>query len=60
MNLIQLSPIGPQFNARLSPGDFGVDGGQFIALTLSAVPEPSSTALLGLGLSSLLLRRKRS
>lgn len=27
---------------------------------LSVVPEPSSTALLGLGLSSLLLRRKRS
>ena len=25
-----------------------------------AVPEPSSTALLGLGLSSLLLRRKRN
>jgi len=24
------------------------------------VPEPSSTALLGLGLSSILLRRKRS
>jgi len=30
------------------------------AFTLHVVPEPSSTALLGLGLSSLLLRRKRS
>jgi len=29
-------------------------------ITLSQVPEPSSTALLGLGLSSLLLRRRRS
>ena len=60
MNLIQLSPSGPQFNARLSTGDFAIDGGQFIALTLSAVPEPSSITLLGLGLSSLLLRRRRS
>jgi len=59
MNLIFLSG-GPQFNARLSTGDFGIDGGQFIALTLSAVPEPSSITLLGLGLSALLLRRKRS
>ena len=49
MNLISLSPSGPQFNARLSTGDFGIDGGQFIALTLSAVPEPSSITLLGLG-----------
>jgi hypothetical protein len=30
------------------------------SMFLSFVPEPSSTALLGLGLSSLLLRRKRS
>ena len=35
-------------------------GGNQILLTLTAVPEPSSTALLGLGLSALLLRRKRS
>lgn len=31
-----------------------------LSLTTTAVPEPSSTALLGLGLCSLLLRRKRS
>ena len=43
-------------------GGFGeldyTTGGQI--RLLSVVPEPSSTALLGLGLSSLLLRRKRS
>jgi hypothetical protein len=31
-----------------------------LSLTTFAVPEPSSTALLGLGLSAMLLRRKRS
>ena len=31
-----------------------------VVLTIVAIPEPSSTALLGLGVSSLLLRRKRS
>ena len=31
-----------------------------ITFTLTAIPEPSSTVLLGLGLSSLLLRRRRS
>ena len=55
MNLIFLSG-GPQFNARLTL----TDGGNDILLTLSAVPEPSSITLLGLGLSALLLRRKRS
>ena len=59
MNLIQLSPSGPQFNARLSTNDFAIDGNQFIALTLSAVPEPSSSALLGLGGLALMLRRRR-
>jgi len=33
---------------------------QYTNITISAIPEPSSTALLGLGLSSLLLRRRRS
>ncbi|NCF13625.1 MAG: PEP-CTERM sorting domain-containing protein, partial [Verrucomicrobiaceae bacterium] len=34
--------------------------GSDLVLSAVFVPEPSSTALLGLGLSSLLLRRKRS
>ena len=40
-----------------APGD-GFTGE--ITLTLTAIPEPSSTALLGLGALALILRRKRS
>jgi fibronectin-binding autotransporter adhesin len=37
-----------------------IESGNDLVLSAVFVPEPSSTALLGLGLSSLLLRRKRS
>lgn len=32
----------------------------YIALDISYVPEPSSTALLGIGLGAMMLRRRRS
>ena len=37
-----------------------IDNGSAIVLSVTAVPEPSSTALLGLGGLALMLRRKRS
>jgi hypothetical protein len=43
-----------------APESGSSSGFHLYALTNQFVPEPSSTALLGLGLSSLLLRRKRS
>lgn len=47
--------LGQNLAATYGDGNYNTD---LYALSL-AVPEPSSTALLGLGLSSLLLRRRR-
>ena len=52
---IEIHLIADRFAGTNNDGYF-----DSLELTTFAVPEPSSTALLGLGLSSLLLRRKRS
>ena len=52
---IEIRLIADRFTGTNNDGYF-----DSLELTTFAVPEPSSTALLGLGLSSLLLRRKRS
>ena len=57
--------VGTQIWLRISESDSGTSSGQphqgFIEnLSVTAVPEPSSTALLGLGGLALVLRRKRS
>ena len=52
---IEIHLIADRFTGTNNDGYF-----DSLELTTFAVPEPSSTALLGLGLSSLLLRRKRS
>ena len=39
---------------------FDTEGGQTVTFAVNSVPEPSSTALLGLGAMGLLVRRKRS
>ena len=44
--------------SNIAGGDGAIIG--FSEIRFTAVPEPSSTALLGLGLCSMLLRRKRS
>ena len=54
---------GNDVTLTFDPEATGFDGLDQLLLNgfqLTFVPEPSSTALLGLGLSSLLLRRRRS
>ena len=51
---------GANQNLVLDPAAYGWGNSHFSAYQIRQVPEPSSTALLGLGLSSLLLRRRRS
>lgn len=52
-----LASVGQDVGLRLSSG--GVASASFDNFQVTAVPEPSSTALLGLGGLSLLLRRRR-
>ena len=54
-----LTSIGGEITISFSGTGDGSELFHINALELTAVPEPSSTALLGLGLSSLLLRRRR-
>lgn len=54
-----LSPLANNFASTWAAGTFDLGGGNFGAIPIGLVPEPSSMALAGLGAASLLLFRRR-
>lgn len=54
-----ISPLANNFASTWAAGTFDLGGGNFGAIPIGLVPEPSSMALAGLGAASLLLFRRR-